>query len=168
MADSSHTCVDHYILLLKYLSNHMHFKTNGYKRFPKTNSTDPRQRVPLSKAVILWIEIFSSHVLTTCAFPWKKSLGFSSLISYWNVFIVFSSRLPLMRALRIYSDPEHNIRTSDSSKTWVWRQCLVLYTTGRTLSLLQFIPVNMESFHEVMNDRGLTVVVDSLRHGEHI
>ena len=27
------TCVDHYILLLKHLSNHMHFITNGFKRF---------------------------------------------------------------------------------------------------------------------------------------
>ena len=26
----------------------MHFITNGYKCFSKTNSTDPRQRVPLS------------------------------------------------------------------------------------------------------------------------
>ena len=26
----------------------MHFITNGYKRFSKTNSTDPRQRAPLS------------------------------------------------------------------------------------------------------------------------
>ena len=43
----SDTCVDHYILLLKYLSNHMHFVINVYKRFSKTNSTDPRQRVPL-------------------------------------------------------------------------------------------------------------------------
>ena len=34
------------ILLLKHLSNHMHFITNGYQRFLKTNSTDPRQRVP--------------------------------------------------------------------------------------------------------------------------
>ena len=30
------------------LSTHMHFITNGYKRFSKTNSTDPRQRVPLT------------------------------------------------------------------------------------------------------------------------
>ena len=43
----SDTCVDHYILLLKYLSNHMHFVINVYKRFSKTNSTDSRQRVPL-------------------------------------------------------------------------------------------------------------------------
>ena len=42
---SSDTCVDHCILLLNYLSNHMHFITNGYKRFSKTNSTNPRQRV---------------------------------------------------------------------------------------------------------------------------
>ena len=40
--------MDHCILLSKHLSNHMHFITNGYKRFLKTNSTDPRQRVPLS------------------------------------------------------------------------------------------------------------------------
>ena len=46
-AMSSDTCVDHYILLLKYLYNHMDSITNGYKRFSSTNSTDPRQRVPL-------------------------------------------------------------------------------------------------------------------------
>ena len=39
--------MDHFILLVKYLSNHMHFITNGYKHFSKTNSSDPRQRVPL-------------------------------------------------------------------------------------------------------------------------
>ena len=50
-AISSDTCMDHYILLLKHLSNHMHFITNGYKRFSKTNSTDPRQRVPLKGGV---------------------------------------------------------------------------------------------------------------------
>ena len=46
---SGKICVDHYILLLKYLSNRMHFTTNGYKkRFSKTNSADPRQPVPLA------------------------------------------------------------------------------------------------------------------------
>ena len=39
----------HYILLLKlllkHLYNHMHFITNGFKRW--TNSIDPRKRVPL-------------------------------------------------------------------------------------------------------------------------
>ena len=45
-------CVDQCILLLQYLSNHMHFITNGYKRFLKTNSTDPRQqRVPLKSVL---------------------------------------------------------------------------------------------------------------------
>ena len=42
-----HVCVDHYILLLNYQSNHLHFITSGFKRF-QTNSTDPRQRVPLT------------------------------------------------------------------------------------------------------------------------
>ena len=32
------------------ISNHMHFLRNGYKCFSNTNSTDPRQRVPLSFA----------------------------------------------------------------------------------------------------------------------
>ena len=40
--------MDHCILLVKHLSNHMHFIKNGFKRFSKTNSTDPRQRVPLN------------------------------------------------------------------------------------------------------------------------
>ena len=41
----SDACVDHYILLLKYLSNQ--FYNKRLKRFSKTNSTDPRQKVPL-------------------------------------------------------------------------------------------------------------------------
>ena len=50
---SRHNCVDHCILLLKHLSKHMHLKKkNGYKRFSKTNSTDPRQRVPLRQQQI--------------------------------------------------------------------------------------------------------------------
>ena len=28
--------------------DHMHLITNGFKRFSKTNSSDPRQRVPLT------------------------------------------------------------------------------------------------------------------------
>ena len=46
-AISRHVCVDYCILLLQHLSTLMHFTTNGYKRFSGTNSTDPRQRVPL-------------------------------------------------------------------------------------------------------------------------
>ena len=42
-----HVCLDHYILLLNYLSNHMHFLTNGFKRFSKTNLTNRRPCVPL-------------------------------------------------------------------------------------------------------------------------
>ena len=40
--------MDHCILLLKHLSYHMHFITNGFKRFSKTNSIGPRQHVHLS------------------------------------------------------------------------------------------------------------------------
>ena len=31
--NTRHICVDRYILLLKHLSNHMHFITKGFKRF---------------------------------------------------------------------------------------------------------------------------------------
>ena len=44
--------MDHCIILVQHLSNHMHLITNGYKRFSKTNSTDPRQRVPLTITVL--------------------------------------------------------------------------------------------------------------------
>ena len=44
--------MDHYILFLQHLSTHMRFITNGYKRFSKTNSPDPRQRAPLSDACV--------------------------------------------------------------------------------------------------------------------
>ena len=40
-------CGSLYILLLKHLSTHMHFITNGYKRFLYSNSSDPRPRVSL-------------------------------------------------------------------------------------------------------------------------
>ena len=46
-AVSRHVSVDHYILPLNYLSNNLHFITNGSERFSKTNSTDPRHSVPL-------------------------------------------------------------------------------------------------------------------------
>ena len=46
-AISMHVYVDHYILLLKHLANHIDFITNGCKRFSWTNSTDRRQHVPL-------------------------------------------------------------------------------------------------------------------------
>ena len=43
----------------------MHFITNGYKRFLQTNSTDPRQRVPLT--ILCLIQVNSFGVLEqTC------------------------------------------------------------------------------------------------------
>ena len=53
-AISRQTCVNHCILLLKHLSNHMHFIRNGYKRFLQTNSSDPRQRVPLMYVFLIY------------------------------------------------------------------------------------------------------------------
>ena len=50
--------MDHCILLLQHLSTHyMHFIKNGYKRFSKTNSTDPRQRVPLTELDLFPLEV---------------------------------------------------------------------------------------------------------------
>ena len=55
--------MDHYILLLSKLSNHMHFITNGFKRFSKPTSTDPKQRVPLNCRQIIAIFIYYTTVL---------------------------------------------------------------------------------------------------------
>ena len=55
-AISMRVCVDHFFCILLFynifLPTDMHFIENGYKRFSKTNSTDPpRQRVPLKRGV---------------------------------------------------------------------------------------------------------------------
>ena len=39
--------------LQHHFSTHMHFTTNGYKRFSKTDTTDPRQRVPFRAKIAL-------------------------------------------------------------------------------------------------------------------
>ena len=61
------------ILLLKYLYNHMHFKTNGYKSFSKTNSTDPGQRVPLIQTVNQYINSKPNclNVIFTIVIQWQ-------------------------------------------------------------------------------------------------
>ena len=57
-----------FYLLLQHLSINMHFTTNDYKRFSKTNSTDPRQRVPLNNVslhyVIMW-QMYSHNIWST-------------------------------------------------------------------------------------------------------
>ena len=55
-----------YILLQNYLSNHLHFITNHFKRFSKTTSTNPRQRVPL---IIHWF-----HNQNEIKWKWKCSV----------------------------------------------------------------------------------------------
>ena len=59
----SHDCVDHYILLLKHLSNHMYFIPNSFKRFSQINSPDPRQRVPLTGRVFTRCSLLIQTVL---------------------------------------------------------------------------------------------------------
>ena len=58
-----HNCVDHCILLLKHVFNHINFTTNGFKGFSWTNSTDPRQCVPLN-----WHSISQLMHLIQCWF----------------------------------------------------------------------------------------------------
>ena len=76
-----HVCVDHCILLLQHLSTQMHFITNGYKRFSKTNSFDPRQRVPLSRAMKL-ARYFSKRLHITVDYQITSPLY--SIIIYSN------------------------------------------------------------------------------------
>ena len=72
--------MDHFIPLLKYLSNHMHFITNGYKCFSKTNSTDPRRRVPL---ILLGMKVLTMRQgmrspVCACVWKYKQSNFWSS------------------------------------------------------------------------------------------
>ena len=62
--------MDHYmyILLLKHLTNHMHFITNGLKRF----LSDPKQRVPL-RVITLVIAIILYQHFKTCQGQTVKS-----------------------------------------------------------------------------------------------
>ena len=71
--------MDHCILLLNHLSNHMHFITNGYKRFSKTNSTDLRQRVPLNNLTsnVCWLmnmTIYFSPTSRMAGVRYKRSI----------------------------------------------------------------------------------------------
>ena len=72
----SDICVDHYILLLKYLSNHMHFITNGYKHKATCSFKDTGHYWLLSKTSLLtwWISTFM-HKITNL---WKFELNRSS------------------------------------------------------------------------------------------
>ena len=50
-----------YILLLIHLSNHFNFITDGFISFSWTNSTDPRQRVPLINVHVRRLECLVTH-----------------------------------------------------------------------------------------------------------
>ena len=65
------------LYFLKYLSHHMHFITNEYKRFLKTNSTDPRHRVPLkfwslTSQSVGWIPTRDTCVLEQGTWIWQE------------------------------------------------------------------------------------------------
>ena len=76
--------MDHCILLLKHLSNHMHFIKKGYKRFLYTNSSDPRQRVPLNVIPIgLFMSKFSKMNLDE-----QNKLKMINSISLPNYFVI--------------------------------------------------------------------------------
>ena len=70
-------------------SFYLHFITDGYKRFSKTNSTDPRQRVPL-------ITLFSKSASTKMYYDFMYSLMQISSLGNGKAhsgLIVFFSRL---------------------------------------------------------------------------
>ena len=70
----------------------MHFITNGYKRFSKTNSTDPRQRVPLRtkcqiirQSIILLLKTPLIHNTLLNIIKGKKTRGNGSCGTQANV-----------------------------------------------------------------------------------
>ena len=92
-------CVDHCILLLNHLSNHMHFITNGYKHFSKTNSTDPRQRVPLSL-----LGGATTYTFLLAVWIWKEPLLLSrhyNTLTFQCNLLVFKRNQPTVQNVKI-------------------------------------------------------------------
>ena len=90
--------MDHCILLLQHLSNNMHFITNGHKRFSKTNSTNPRQRVPLMTCFLLGvflrvIVIYRFYVGISVFISHQLCLMMLFHVSVPAIFIIFMGRL---------------------------------------------------------------------------
>ena len=68
-------------LLLNYLSKHVHFITNGSKRFLKTNPTDSRQCVPFKMYNSLLV-IVATRFSRECFDYLVLSLHFQSCGTY--------------------------------------------------------------------------------------
>ena len=86
--------MDHCILLLQHLSTHQHFIKNSYKRFSNTNSTDPRQRVPLNKNEALFVQLDNVLLIyiTICCLIFQ--------VFYYNKKVSFESVVRLCKLLR--------------------------------------------------------------------
>ena len=84
-----HVCVDHCILLLQHLSTQMHFITNRCKCLSKTNSTDPRQRVPFKPLDPFGTEKKKNHRYTNNLQGLQKVVvkDFSWNIMPWNALL---------------------------------------------------------------------------------
>ena len=81
----SYTCVDQYILLLKYLPKHMHFITNGFKSFLKINSSDPRQCVPLREKTFQVSSFFFCRILSVGL--WEASCQQPYWINFHSLYV---------------------------------------------------------------------------------
>ena len=65
----------------------MHFMTNGYKRFSKTNSTDPRQRVPLTYYFFNFLfKLYSSETLYVKLVTLYSALFIAIVANFKNIF----------------------------------------------------------------------------------
>ena len=130
-------CVSLYILLLRYLSNHIHFITNGFKRFPKTNSPAPGQRVPLSLCETMEVvlppwwntlrlrvrtrqtQYCAAHVVA-CGKTWPRAI-FTYNVN--QLFIVSLTEIQCVHAVRKTRDIVNkywnlNRKHNDSTPTW--------------------------------------------------
>ena len=93
--------MDYCVLLFKHLSNHMHYITNGYKRFSKTNSSDPSQSVPLNNVITCTYFSASSsrlvgvsdYVLQLGALVLKRWVFINSCVSLLFAILLFTFSL---------------------------------------------------------------------------
>ena len=63
----------------------MYFKTNGYKRFSKTNSFDSRQCVPLNGDVFFFLEIAWKMLPVTWSLKGGYTLGTPQINNHKNL-----------------------------------------------------------------------------------
>ena len=121
------------VIFVKYLFNHMHFITNGFKRFSKTNLSNPRQRVPLSSL----IKLNPINISESCeSFETQFNMHFK-----WTVFIWTNAKrirkyvFICLRGYWVHAMAFHQIKVN------IWKYCFCFCFKTLHSEVLFFIDI---------------------------